>query len=606
MKKILNIIIVFTALVGQVKAQQYPLFSNYVVNAYGYNPAVIGQNEHIDLRGTYRTQWVGLSGQPQTQIVMVNGRMGKTGFNVGGNFYNDVAGKLKKTGASGIVSYTQKIGDKSNLSLGVSGGYYKVSVLDNIFSQIALDHDPTILAGQAGMWVPDLSVGLYFRQQDGFFAGISVPQLYQKKLIYDPSLKLANPTTIVRHYYGMLGYTIKVNDVLKLEPSIMGKYAQNVKPQADFSIRGIFNNLFWVGGSYRTEDAVVAMAGIEYPKWYAAYSYDMTTSQLSNVSSGSHEVTVGFRFGGQCKDEDKDGICDKDDKCPKEPGTKENNGCPEKEPEKKDLCPDRDKDGICDADDKCPDLPGTKQNQGCPFNDRDGDGIRDDIDKCPDIPGSARNEGCPLSDRDKDGILDEIDPCPDEAGPLSNMGCPLTSDRDKDGVMDKDDACPDTPGPKENKGCPFGGDRDGDGIPDELDKCPNTYGPKENNGCPVVSKDEQDALTIAIRNLYFDTDKWIIRPSSFRDLNNVISIMKKKKDWKLKIAGHADTRGDEEHNLMLSRNRSNAVKNYLVSRGISPNLLIVEFFGATQSNPNKNDAGVLQQDRRVELEFYFD
>ena len=82
--------------------------------------------------------------------------------------------------------------------------------------------------------------------------------------------------------------------------------------------------------------------------------------------------------------------------------------------------------------------------------------------------------------------------------------------------------------------------------------------------------------------------------------------MKKKKDWKLKISGHADARGDQEHNLMLSRNRSNAVKNYLVSRGISPNLLIVEFFGATQSNPNKNDAGVLQQDRRVELEFYFD
>ena len=98
MKKILNIFIAITTLMGQVVAQQYPLFSNYVINAYGYNPAVIGQNEHIDLRGTYRTQWLGLAGQPQTQIVMVNGRMGKSGFNVGGNFYNDVAGKLRKSG----------------------------------------------------------------------------------------------------------------------------------------------------------------------------------------------------------------------------------------------------------------------------------------------------------------------------------------------------------------------------------------------------------------------------------------------------------------------------------------------------------------------------
>ena len=185
MKKILNIVIITTALMGQVVAQQYPLFSNYVTNAYGFNPAAIGQNERIDLRGTYRTQWVGLAGQPQTQLVMVNGRISKTGFNVGGNFYNDVAGKIKKTGGSALLSYTLKMGEKSNLSLGLSGGYYQIRVLDNVFTQDVVAQDPTIQAGQNGMWVPDLSLGLFFRQQDGFFAGISVPQLYQKKLIYD-------------------------------------------------------------------------------------------------------------------------------------------------------------------------------------------------------------------------------------------------------------------------------------------------------------------------------------------------------------------------------------------------------------------------------------
>jgi type IX secretion system PorP/SprF family membrane protein len=602
MKRILSIIIVTSALIGQVMAQQFPLFSNYIINGYGYNPAVIGQNEHIDLRGTFRTQWVGLAGQPQTEIFMVNGRIGKTGFNVGGNFYNDVAGRLMKTGGSGMFSYTHKLSEKSNLSLGLSAGYFKVKVLKEIFIQ-QLD-DPTVAGAQSGLWVPDMSLGLYFRQENGLFAGIAVPQIYRKKLLFDPTLNLANPTALVRHYYGMVGYTIKMNDKMKLEPSAMVKVAPGVNPQVDISIKGIFNNMFWIGGSYRTEDAVVAMAGIEYPKWYAAYSYDVTTSLLRNASSGSHELTLGLRFGGKCKDEDKDGICDKDDKCPTEPGTKENNGCPEKA--KKEECPDKDKDGICDKEDKCPDIPGTKENKGCPLNDRDGDGIRDDIDKCPDIPGSGRNEGCPLSDRDKDGILDEIDPCPDEAGPLTNMGCPPTSDRDKDGVMDKDDACPDTPGPKENKGCPIGGDRDGDGIPDDIDKCPNTAGPKENDGCPTVTQDERDALTIAIRNLYFDTDKWTIRPSSFRYLNNVINIMKVRKDWKLRISGHADPRGNEAHNLMLSKNRANAVKNYMVSRGISPNLLVTEYFGHSQSNSSKKDQGQLQLDRRVELEFNFD
>ncbi|MBL7818183.1 MAG: PorP/SprF family type IX secretion system membrane protein [Saprospiraceae bacterium] len=603
MKHIFNIFLGIILFSEHAMAQQFPLFSNYIVNGYGYNPAMIGQNEHIDLRGTYRTQWVGLEGQPQTQIVMINGRIGKTGVNLGGNFYNDVAGKLKKTGTSGLLSYTQKLDDRTNLSIGLSGGYFKIDVLNEVFAEHL--NDPTIAGAQKGMWVPDLSMGAFIRQKDGFFAGLSVPQLFRKKLIFDPALNLSNPSSLIRHYYGLAGYTFKVSEKMKLEPSAMVKVSENVSPQFDFTIKGIFNNMFWVGGSYRTEDAIVAMAGIEYPKWYAAYSYDVTTSPLRNVSSNSHELTFGFRFGGKCKDEDKDGVCDKDDKCPTEPGTKENHGCPEKKPEKEE-CPDKDKDGICDKDDKCPDIPGTKENKGCPFNDRDGDGIRDDIDKCPDIPGSSRNEGCPLSDRDKDGILDEIDPCPDEAGPLTNMGCPPTSDRDKDGVVDKDDACPDTPGPKENKGCPFGGDRDGDGIPDDIDKCPNTAGPKDNNGCPVVTQEEKDALSLAIRNLYFDTDKWIIRPSSFRDLNNVVNIMKKKKDWKLTISGHADIRGNDEHNLMLSRNRANAVKNYLVSKGIPPNLLITEYFGASQADRDKKNESKLQQDRRVELEFYFD
>ena len=390
MKRIFCIFIMISAFFSQMIAQQYPLFSNYIINGYAFNPAIIGQNEHVDLRGTYRTQWVGLSGQPQTQIVMLNGRVGKSGFNIGGNFYNDVAGKLKKTGGALMLAYTQKMSDNTQLSLGVSGGYFKVSVLDNVFVQDF--QDLTLLGGQAGIKVPDLNVGLYFRQTDGFFAGISVPQLFQKKIIFDPSLRVSNPTALVRHYYGMVGYTLKINDKLKLEPSALVKIAPSDKPQVDVSIRGIFNNMFWLGGSFRTEDAVVAMAGIENPKWYAAYSYDVTTSLLRNASSGSHEITLGLRFGGKCKDGDGDGICDKEDKCPTEPGTKETQGCPEKKPEKE-KCPDKDGDGICDKDDKCPDIPGTKENKGCPFNDRDGDGIRDDIDKCPDIPGSARKIG---------------------------------------------------------------------------------------------------------------------------------------------------------------------------------------------------------------------
>lgn len=112
---------------------------------------------------------------------------------------------------------------------------------------------------------------------------------------------------------------------------------------------------------------------------------------------------------------------------------------------------DRDKDGILDKDDKCPDTPGLAQFQGCP--DTDGDGIADQDDKCPTVAGPVENMGCPWPDTDGDGIVDREDQCPNVPGPRENMGCPW-KDTDNDGILDKDDKCPTVPGLAQYQGCP--------------------------------------------------------------------------------------------------------------------------------------------------------
>ena len=114
-------------------------------------------------------------------------------------------------------------------------------------------------------------------------------------------------------------------------------------------------------------------------------------------------------------DRDKDGIYDKDDACPDEPGIRSpdpaKNGCPPPPP-------DRDGDGILDKDDACPDLAGVKSDDpaqnGCP-PDTDGDGIRDDVDACPKEKGKPdpdpQKNGCPTSVRVTDEeivILDQV------------------------------------------------------------------------------------------------------------------------------------------------------------------------------------------------------
>ena len=595
------------AVANTMEAQQYPLFTNYVTNMYGFNPAVIG-TEKGELRAVYRSQWIALEGQPSTTIVNLNTRLGKSPIGVGGYFFQDRAGRLDRVGGNAMISYIQKINPTTNLSIGFAGGMHQLRLQETAIVQ---NNDPTVTSAQAGTRIPDISMGILLKQDEGLFIGFSVPQLFQKRISFDAAIAGINTTQIVRQYYGMAGYRFKVGEKVALEPSVLMKVTPNVTPQYDFAARAILDKKYWLGASYRSQDAITLMAGIEQRRWVAAYSYDVTTSQLKNTSSGSHEITFGFRFGKpKCKDTDSDGLCDEEDNCPEKAGTKAAHGCPEapKEGERdiKNDCPDKDNDKICDKDDQCPDVPGPKQFNGCPMVDRDNDGIRDDIDKCPDIPGVLRNEGCPLSDRDRDGVLDEIDPCPDVFGPLTNMGCPQENDRDKDGIPDREDRCPDVAGVAANNGCPMGGDRDGDGIPDTEDKCPNSAGSSENGGCPKASKSDQEALDLAIQNLYFDTDKWAIRPSAMRNLNNVATIMKTKKDWKLLIVGHADPRGNKAHNIELSKNRANSVKNYLISKGVSPNLLVVKYYGDDIPVTKKEDPGSLQMSRRVELEFIFD
>jgi outer membrane protein OmpA-like peptidoglycan-associated protein len=249
-------------------------------------------------------------------------------------------------------------------------------------------------------------------------------------------------------------------------------------------------------------------------------------------------------------------------------------------------------------------VPGPKENNGCPYGDRDGDGVLDNVDRCIDTPGPKENNGCPYGDRDGDGVLDNVDLCIDTPGPKENNGCPYT-DRDGDGIFDKDDKCPDAPGPAENNGCPWL-DTDGDGVLDKDDECPRTPGPATNKGCPVIEKKEQEILDRAFDNLEFETGKSVIKASSYPDLNNLADLLIKKPEAKLRISGHTDNVGSEAMNMTLSKNRAMAVRNYLVSKGVAPSKLVVEWFGPTRPIADNSTPEGRARNRRVEMKLFYD
>jgi outer membrane protein OmpA-like peptidoglycan-associated protein/opacity protein-like surface antigen len=272
---------------------------------------------------------------------------------------------------------------------------------------------------------------------------------------------------------------------------------------------------------------------------------------------------------------------------------------------------DTDADGVSDKKDQCPDTPAgcVVDSKGCP-TDADGDGVCDGVDTCPNTPAGVKVDakGCP-TDSDNDGVMDGIDQCPNTAAgcKVDEKGCDVDSDRD--GVCDGIDTCANTPtGARvDAKGCPM--DSDNDGVYDGLDVCPNTpQGAKvDKDGCPIeITRQEMEMLekgSITVRNIYFDTAKWDIKPESNQTLTELCNIFQQWPTLQVEIGGHADARGSNAYNLDLSDKRAGAVLEWF--RTNCPNMTIANFsskgYGEEVPVATNKTAKGMALNRRVEF-----
>ncbi len=254
--------------------------------------------------------------------------------------------------------------------------------------------------------------------------------------------------------------------------------------------------------------------------------------------------------------------------------------------------------------------------------DADGDGVMDSLDHCPDVYGKAYNYGCPVNDSteidtDGDGIIDIEDECPQQYAKTEN-GCPIPdeNDTDGDGTPDSEDECPEVAGPVERKGCPL--DTDGDGVLDIYDKCPEEVGPSQNDGCPEaaavpavapeknadtvnISKEEAEVLAKATYGVEFETASANLKEESKKILDEIAGILEKHPEAKISIVGYTDSKGDDEYNLKLSKNRAKSCAQHLEKDGVHADR--ISWSGKGEADPiatNDTEEG-RAKNRRVEF-----
>lgn len=266
---------------------------------------------------------------------------------------------------------------------------------------------------------------------------------------------------------------------------------------------------------------------------------------------------LGVTLQPEERDRDHDGIVDRLDTCPNEPEDFDSHddldGCPD---------PDNDNDGVLDVDDKCVNTPetpnGIADSDGCPDGDPmdiDGDGIPQGQDKCPtepeDIDGFQDEDGCPDRDNDRDGVLDEADKCPTERETIN-------------GVADYD-GCPD----------------EGQGSTEYV----------------------QNRKIIISQTVNFETAKSVIKDESKVLLDQVALQIIAHDDeiQRIRIEGHTDNVGAAEGNRVLSQARAEAVRTYLIERGVRASKLEAKGYGEDAPIDSNDTPAGRARNRRVEF-----
>jgi type IX secretion system PorP/SprF family membrane protein len=241
-----------------------------------------------------------MEGHPKTTVFgadMAVNLFGNPG-GVGLMFLNDRIGYYNNLFIQGIVSQKFDLGE-GKLGIGINFGLINM-VLDGtklIEKPVAggdyhQDGDPLVPKTEVNGTGFDLGVGTYYKTKK-YFAGISILHLFRPR----PNFKDEFIMYLPRSFFFTAGYNYTLwEKPITLKPSFMIKKSEAVW-QYELNFLVMHKERFWGGLTYRYQDAVVVMIGMELLNGLkVGYSYDISLSAVARRSDGSHEISIGYLF----------------------------------------------------------------------------------------------------------------------------------------------------------------------------------------------------------------------------------------------------------------------------------------------------------------------
>ena len=275
-------------------AQQDPMYTQYFFNTQTINPAYTGTWESMGFMALARQQWASWDGAPETYTFSFQSPLKNEKVALGFNVISDKLGFEKRFGVFADYSYMVRLGETAKLRMGLKGGFTNYS--NNLVEYTLYPgvNDPFFQGEIDNKFRPNFGVGLFLNGQK-YYLGVSSPKLLQNN--FESNYNNYSVQAEMRHYFISGGLVFDLGENIKFKPTFLTKAAWNAPVQVDLTANFLFREKLWLGGSYRTNDAIGLIAQwIFNNKLRIGYAYDYSITKLQNYHNGTHEIMISYEM----------------------------------------------------------------------------------------------------------------------------------------------------------------------------------------------------------------------------------------------------------------------------------------------------------------------
>lgn len=268
--------------------QQDPLSSFFWNNEQYYSPAKTGLNYKHKATATYRDQWVGIYGAPET-IFGQYGYQLNDQHGLGVNLLYDKIGYSNFS--TGMVNYAYHLRLKNDhkLSFGAGLGVTSAETVKPWIPSTPESQPHVIELTRSTALDTKIAVNYSTKKLS---IGLGMNHLLESSIPFSSSTNFQ----LARHLYLDGKYDIHLTENLDLTPQFLFRSDFNFH-SIDANLLATFKNKYWLGISYRVDDAIIGMIGWDiFEKYRVGYAYDYNIGVLNANNSGSHEITLGFQL----------------------------------------------------------------------------------------------------------------------------------------------------------------------------------------------------------------------------------------------------------------------------------------------------------------------